>query len=137
MNMSFKEAEVLIYTDRGIIIRKLSHDKLGELVGKRTSVTLHPYGTYYFSELENMTYVPLLSKSGGLIFIDARIFEDVAEMEAVIADEERVRKRMGKPFYVEESGGPLGELYSMAKANSEEFIRYVFSRKRELGMRVG
>jgi hypothetical protein len=44
---------------------------------------------------------------------------------------------MEKPFYVEESGGPLGELYSMAKANSEEFIRYVFSRKRELDMRVG
>jgi hypothetical protein len=34
MNTSFKEAEVLIYTDRGIIVRKLSHDKLGELVGR-------------------------------------------------------------------------------------------------------
>jgi len=132
-----KRIEAIFYTGKGVVVKGLQASELAEATTTKVLMTCHPFGTYSIVQLGGTPYIPLLSKTGGLLLIDARIFEDIAAIEAEIADEERVRRRLEKPFYVGEAGGPLVELYEVAKANSDEFTRYILSRKREVGLRVG
>ena len=132
-----KRIEAIFYTGKGVVVKELQAAELAEATTTKVLMTRHPFGTYSVVQLGGTPYIPLLSKTGGLLLIDARMFEDIAAIEAEIADEERVRRRLEKPFYVGEAGGPLVELYEVAKANSDEFTRYILSRKREVGLRVG
>jgi hypothetical protein len=137
MNPSGKGIEAIFYTGKGVVVKELQATELAEATTTKVLMTCPPFGTYSIVQLGGTFYIPLLSKNGGLLLIDARMFEDIAAIEAEIADEERVRRRLEKPLYVGEVGGPLGELYEVAKTNSDEFARYILSRKREVGLRVG
>jgi hypothetical protein len=137
MNPSGKGIEAIFYTGKGVVVKELQASELAEATTTKVLMTCPPFGTYSVVQLGGTPYIPLLSKTGGLLLIDARMFEDIAAIEAEIADEERVRRRLEKSLYVGEAGGPLGELYELAKTNSDEFARYILSRKREVGLRVG
>jgi hypothetical protein len=137
VNKLGKGVEAIVYTERGVAVKELQTSELAEATTIKVLMTRPPLGTYSIVQLGGTPYIPLLSKTGSLLLIDARMFEDIAAIEAEIADEERVRRRLEKPLYVGEAGGPLGGLYEVAKANSDEFTRYILSRKREVGLRVG